>query len=178
MRRRLTFALCLSFAYCSDRTCLLVMWLVSCPTVGASVPGSLFRFLLSFLCSIILTGTLGAPSSPCLFNSPFSLDYSKCEPFRASHSVIYLAKTGLGRSAVKAVLTRERQFTERTKNYTILANFHNILIQLQNASFDADLYLIFEKANRSRPGIKERHRRLPTPCMPPWTILDHIKEPS
>lgn len=54
VKQTLTFALCLSFAYCSDRTCLLVIWLVNCPTVGPSTPVSLLRFLLSFLCSTIL----------------------------------------------------------------------------------------------------------------------------
>lgn len=46
-----TLALCLSFAYCSDRTCLLAIPLVSCPTVGAaSLLSSLFRFFSPFCC--------------------------------------------------------------------------------------------------------------------------------
>ena len=49
-----TLALCLSFSYCADRTCLLAIWLVNCPTVGPFCePSSLFLFLSSFLCCII-----------------------------------------------------------------------------------------------------------------------------
>lgn len=47
----LTLALCLSLAYCSARTCLLAIPLVSCPTVGAGCPlASPLRFLSSFFC--------------------------------------------------------------------------------------------------------------------------------
>ena len=46
-----TLALCLSLAYCSARTCLLAIPLVSCPTVGAAcLLVSLFRFLSSLFC--------------------------------------------------------------------------------------------------------------------------------
>ena len=51
---RRTFALCLSLPYCSDRTCLFLMPLVSCPTVAFSLSPSLFLFLLWSLADIFM----------------------------------------------------------------------------------------------------------------------------